>query len=75
MRLTVLAREGRGGVGGWVGEAMSLAEGRLKELNSCCGVEGAVEKGSVSVSGMVGAVDRVCFLGREDLRRVLRESR
>lgn len=68
----MLAREGRGGVGGWVGEAI---EGRLKELNSCCGVEGAVEKGSVSVSGMVGAVDRVCFRGREDLRRVLRESR
>jgi len=39
--------------------AISLVEGRVKELNSCCGVEGAVEKGSESASWIVvGAVDR-----------------
>ena len=38
--------------------AISLVEGKVKELNSCCGVEGAVEKGSDSASWMVvGAVD------------------
>jgi hypothetical protein len=36
---------------------MSLEMGKTKELYSCCGVEGAVEKGSESTSWMVvGAV-------------------
>lgn len=53
----MFAREGRGGVGG-TNVAISLVEGRVKELNSCCGVEGAVEKGSESASWIVvGAVD------------------
>ena len=57
-RVTVLALEGRGGVGGMEGAAMSLEVGKTKELYSCCGVEGAVEKGSDSTSWMVvGAVD------------------
>ena len=52
-RLTVFAREGRGGVGGTENVAISLVGGRVKGLNSCCGVEGAVEKGSDSASWIV----------------------
>jgi len=46
-------------VGGKEDAAISLVvgRGRAKELYSCCGVEGAVEKGSESTSWMVdGAV-------------------
>jgi hypothetical protein len=45
--------------------AISLVEGNVKELNSCSGVEGAVEKGSESASWMVvGAVDTERFRER-----------
>lgn len=53
----MLALEGRGGVGGMEDAAISLVVGKTKELYSCCGEEGAVEKGSDSTSWMVvGAV-------------------
>ena len=57
--------------------AISLVEGRgrVKELNSCTGVEGAVEKGSGSASWIVvGAVDTERPLEREGgLLRELRD--
>ena len=53
MRLAVLALEGRGGVGGTEDAAISFEVGKTKELYSCSGVEGAVEKGSDSASWMV----------------------
>ena len=68
VRLMVFAREGRCGVGGTEDAVISLeeVEGNWKELCSSCGVEGAVVKGSGSASRMVGAVESVCFRGRED---------
>ena len=60
--------------------AISLVEGNVKELNSCSGVEGAVEKGSESASWMVvGAVDTVRFRERgggfwRELRDLLWET-
>ena len=53
----MLALDGRGGVGGMEDAANSLLGGKAKELYSCTGEEGAVEKGSDSTSWMVvGAV-------------------
>ncbi len=62
----MLALEGRCGVGGMEDAAISLEVGRMKELYSCCGEEGAVEKGSDSTSWMVvGAVVVVTERRRE----------
>jgi hypothetical protein len=59
------------------GAAISLLVGKTKELYSCSGVEGAVEKGSDSTSWMVGAVlvvtERLREWWEEGLCRELRD--